>query len=91
MLSNNQLHNVCLIGENSYRRCRFLSQDETDYTKWYCLKKTGKATQINDEIDQYVQDCLIKGKDPKADNFPLSDNCTGYPLLRHIKQGYDCP
>lgn len=90
MLSIDHLKNVCLIGDNSHRKCRYLSQDEKDYTKWYCLKKTGKAKQIDAEVSQYMMDCAMKGINPHDAQLPLSDNCAGYPLLRNIKQGYDC-
>lgn len=91
MLSLKQLKDVCLVNDNTYLKCRYLSQDENDYTKWYCLKKTTKALDVDSELDEFVRDCRKRGKDPRKENVPLGDNCAGYPLLRHINQGYDCP
>lgn len=90
MLSKKQLEDVCLIGDNSYKRCRYLSQDETDYTKWYCLKRSSKANDIDVELEDFIRDSKKKNRDPRLDNVPLGDNCAGYPILRHIHQGYDC-
>lgn len=89
VLTPKHVKDVC-TGLGGSHRCRFLSQDENDYTKWYCMKKTGKAAIIEAEYKQYIEDCSKRGTDPASANFPLADNCEGYPLLRHIKQGYDC-
>lgn len=91
MLSLKQLKDVCLVNDNTFSKCRYLSQDENDYTKWYCLKRTAKALDIDAELDDFVRECRKKGRDPRKENVPLGDNCAGYPLLRHINQGYDCP
>lgn len=91
MLSQNQLRDVCLVHDNTHQRCRYLSQDETDYTKWYCLKRSSKANDIDVELDDFVREARKKGRDPRNDNVPLGDNCSGYPVLRHILQGYDVP
>lgn len=89
MLSQKQLKDICLANDTSYQRCRYLSQDENDYTKFYCLKKTAKAHDIDVELDDFLREVRRKGKDPRSENVPLGDNCQGYPLLRHIEQGYD--
>lgn len=89
MLSLKQLQDICLVSDTSYQKCRYLSQDETDYTKWYCLKRSPKAADIDSELDDFVRDSNKKGRNPLNDNVPLGDNCAGYPILRHIQQGYD--
>lgn len=91
MLSQKQLRDVCLVYDTTFQKCRYLSQDENDYTKFYCLKKTARANDIDVELDDFIRDTRKKGKDPRKENVPLGDNCQGYPLLRHINQGYDCP
>jgi len=89
MLSLKQIQDVCLYKDNTYRKCRYLCNDELDSSKWFCLKLSGKGRQIDDEIDQYLDEMAKRNKDPKKDNLPLGDNCGGYPVLRHIEQGYD--
>lgn len=91
MLSQKQLTDVCLLYDPTYKQCRYLSRDENDYSKHYCLKRTAKANDIDVELDDFIRDTRKKGKDPKKENVPLGDNCKGYPLLRNIQQGYDCP
>lgn len=91
MLSKKQLQDVCLLYDGTYKKCRYLDQDENDWTKWYCLKKSAAKTKIDTELDDFVRDCRKKGKDPKKENVPLGDNCAGYPILRYIEQGYDQP
>lgn len=89
MLSLKQLQDVCLLPDYSYRRCRYLSQDENDHSKFYCVKLTSRKQLIDEELDDFVKDHLRKNLDPKKANVSLGDNCKGYPLLRHIEQGYD--
>lgn len=89
MLSLKQIEHVCLGGDNTHRRCRYFSQDENDHTKFYCLKLCSKANDIDEEINSYLTECQKRNKNPLDENFPLGDNCAGYPILRHIEQGYD--
>ena len=91
MLSQKHLRDVCLYSDHTYKRCRYVSQDENDYTKWYCLKKSSKGRDIDVELDDFVREVRRKGKDPTVENVPLGDNCAGYPVLRHVEQGYDKP
>lgn len=91
MLSQKQLRDVCLVYDGTYARCRYLAQDETDYTKWYCLKKSPKAKEIDVEISDFVKEARKKGKDPRKENVALGDNCQGYPIMRYLEQGYDKP
>lgn len=91
MLSLKQLKDVCLINDGTYKKCRYLAQDDNDYTKYYCIKKTAKAQELDDTLNDFLREARKKGKDPLKDNIPLGDNCNGYPLLRHLMQGYDCP
>lgn len=89
MLSLKQLKDVCLVNDMTYRRCRYLVQDDLDPQKFYCMKMSAKAKSIDEEIYNYVSMMKSKGKDPTKDNLPLGDNCQGYPFMRHLEQGYD--
>ncbi len=88
-LSLKQLHDVCLLYSGDYRRCRYLAQDDNDSSKWYCLKKNAKRQDIDDETQEFLKELKKKGTDPRKQGYPLGDNCTGYPILKHIEQGYD--
>lgn len=89
MLSRKQLHNVCLYSDKTSKRCRYLIQDETDYSKFYCQKLTPKASVIDVKLDQFIEGCRRKGLDPYKENIALGNNCSGYPFLRNLEQGYD--
>jgi hypothetical protein len=88
-LSLKQLNDVCLFPNTNYKRCRYLGQDDIDGSKWYCMKKTAKRAEIDDESNEYLADCHKKGIDPRSQSVPLGDNCPGYPILKTIEQGYD--
>jgi len=88
-LSLRQLQDVCLIYANDSRKCRYLAQDDTNSSVWYCLKKSSKKSEVDDETNDYLRDLKKKGVDPRKQGTPLGDNCDGYPILRYIKQGYD--
>lgn len=89
MLSSKQLADICLAGTGSYKACRYLGQDDLDENKFFCIKKTQKKILIDAEIDEYLRQCQKTGNDPRKSNVPCGDNCQGYPILHHIKQGYD--
>lgn len=91
MLSQKQLRDVCLVYDGTYARCRYLGQDETDYSKYYCLKKSPRGADLDVEIDDFIREARKKGKDPRKENVPMGDNCQGYPILRYLEQGYDKP
>ena len=93
MISDKHLCDVCLVQYGNVNTCRYIDQDAAD-AKWYCLKHRKHDREIIDEtIDEFLFECLKKGiVDPtSAPNAPpLGDNCSGYPICRHILQGYDC-
>ena len=92
MLSQNQLENVCLAWDHTAKTCRYLRQDDTDSTKWYCLKHRKREKQkIDEKVQEFLQECQNKGIDPTNGHLPLGDNCTGYPVLKFVEQGYDVP
>lgn len=69
-------------------RCRYLAHDDNDPNIWYCQKKN-KKSEIDDEINEFIKEQKSKGVDPYSVNVPLGNNCEGYPILKHIVQGYD--
>jgi hypothetical protein len=48
-----------------------------------------KRDKIDQSVQKYYEECKKMGVDPHSQGSPLGDNCAGYPLLRHIEQGYD--
>ncbi|NDB86392.1 MAG: hypothetical protein EB127_27395 [Alphaproteobacteria bacterium] len=89
MLSKNHLKDVCLVDSSNHARCRYLAEDESERGKYYCLKKSSKAKDIDIEVQDFLMEMQMKGKDPKKQNVPLGNNCGGYVVLRHKEQGYD--
>lgn len=89
MLSLKQLNDVCLVNDGTSAKCRYLVQDDSDYTKYYCAKKSAKAYEIDVELNDFVREAQQKGKDPYKENIPMGDNCSGYIVLRYLEQGYD--
>lgn len=88
MLSAKQLKDICLLNSGS-KQCRYLAEDESDSRKYYCLKKSHRSKEVDIEVEDFLQEMKRKGKDPKKENTPLGDNCSGYIILRHKEQGYD--
>jgi len=90
MLSLKQLTDVCLCYEGTSERCRYLEQDDDDWSTFFCVKLIPKKRDdIDEQIDEFLEKCKKSGKDPEKENIPLGDNCKGYLKLRHAQQGYD--
>jgi hypothetical protein len=89
MLSTKHLKDVCLAGSNSSEKCRYLAEDETEPSKYYCLKKSSRAKDVDVELEDFINEMRKRGKDPSKENVPMGNNCSGYPILRHKEQGYD--
>jgi hypothetical protein len=89
MLSSNHIRDVCMGDSISHNTCRYLIQDENDYTKYYCSKLNARGKEIDEELNNFMREAIKRGKDPQKENIPLGDNCKGYPLLKHLPQGYD--
>ena len=92
MLSKNQLDNVCLLGQGC-DCCRYLDQDELDYSKFYCLKLIqAYKKKTDDKVSDFLDNCKKIKLDPyKQNTIPFGDNCPGYPYLKNVQQGYDVP
>lgn len=89
-LSINQINNVCLCNAGN-KTCRYLYNDDLDDSKWFCHKlRPIEKTKIDHAIEEFLEDCKKRKINPNKLNKPLGDNCDGYLLLKHIKQGYDC-
>ena len=90
MLSLKQLQNVCMAYSGDAKQCRYLEQDDTDGSKWYCRKSRKEdRAKIDKKLSEVVADFKKRKIDPTKQGIPLGDNCTGYPFLKHIPQGYD--
>jgi hypothetical protein len=88
MLSKKQLQDICLL--HSQGTCRYLDSDDADHTKWCCLKHNSiKKKTIDAGVSAFVTECKSKGLDPVKQNNFIGDNCSGYPFLKHLEQGYD--
>ncbi len=92
MLSQNQLDHVCLLGQGT-ACCLYLDQDPNDYQKFYCLKlRKADKQMMDDKVKDFLDNCKRIKLDPyKQNNIPFGDNCSGYPYLLNILQGYDVP
>ena len=77
------LRDICLLGsQDNSLTCRYLKNDELEEGKWYCQKL---QPLVKKKIDKEVSE-MKKHKGNK----PFSgDNCEGFPLLKHVQQGYD--
>jgi len=89
MLSKKQLQNICMQNSRTSKRCRYLAQDDTDSTKYYCVKQSSKKDEIDVDLEEFIEESKKKGHDPYKQGIPLGDNCPGYPILKYIEQGYD--
>ena len=84
-ISNRHLGEICLLHHpDATRTCRYLVNDELDDSKWYCQK-------LRTEVKRKIDDTLLEiSKKVRAKlGIPSGDNCDGYPLLKHIQQGFD--
>ena len=89
MLSKRQLINVCLVGEFNHKRCRYLVRDDKDHTKYYCMKLTNEAKEIDAKLERARDGYMKRGINPNVSNIAGGDNCAGYIYLKTIEQGYD--
>jgi hypothetical protein len=80
-LSAKHLDEVCLLNfDDVSKTCRYLKNDELDNRKWYCQKLQIVAKK---KIDKFFENKNIRS------DVPQGNNCEGYPLLKHVIQGYD--
>ena len=89
MLSKKHMQKYCLIDDETYRRCRYLEEDDFVLGKNQCMKHTSQKDAIDDEIQSLINICIKKNIDPTQENIAMGDNCQGYLPLKHLEQGYD--
>lgn len=79
---------MCYSGD--YRTCRYLIDDDTLSDTYYCQKlRPAEKQKIDKRVDDFLKDCARKNLDPKQQNIPIGNNCSGYPLLKLVTLGYD--
>lgn len=82
-LTPKQVNDICLSNHSDKSKaCRYLLQDDLEDGKWYCQK-------LRPVEKQKIDHRLEKIQNRNFGNLPLGDNCPGYPLLKHVDQGYD--
>lgn len=100
MLSKKQLQHVCLQGSGA-QECRYLMYSNNT-SGMVCAKQLVKEKQARDKIvSAFLADCKKKGVDPNT-TWPYGvnnggyyigigngNNCSGYPVLPTVQQGYD--
>ena len=81
-LTPRQVEDVCLLHHSDKSKtCRYLLQDDLQ-DKWYCQK-------FRPLEKEKIDNRLEKIQNRNFGNIPSGDNCAGYPLLKHVDQGYD--
>jgi len=84
-LTNRHLGEVCLLHHpDPTKTCRHLVNDELHPGKWYCQKLRPESKL---QADDFVADLSRKARAKLG--VPCGDNCPGYPLLKHVEQGFD--
>jgi hypothetical protein len=84
-LTNRHLGEVCLLHHpDPTKTCRYLVNDELDPEKWYCQKLRPAAKR---HIDIVISASSRKSRARLG--VASGDNCEGYPLLKHVDQGFD--
>lgn len=94
-LSQNQVQDVCCYG-GGHKQCRFLDGEymedasgDVNYI-FICRKKSPPdKSAIDDEVDEFLDECKNNNQDPTKQYVALGDNCTGYHALKVKLQGYD--
>lgn len=84
-LTKRHLAEVCLLHHpDPTKTCRYLVNDELEPDKWYCQKLRDEAKK---QIDEHMS--ATNRKSRLRSGIPSGDNCEGYPLLKHMQQGFD--
>lgn len=89
MLSKNHMQKYCLVDDVTYKRCRYLAEDDFVLGKNQCMKHTTQRLAIDEEVASLITISLTRNLDPKTENIPMGDNCGGYLPLKYMVQGYD--
>jgi hypothetical protein len=84
-LTQEHVVDICLLHEGS-RCCRYLMPCDDNPGQFNCLKH---KKELKSKIDKLVKEEKIKPQPNPNQILPLGDNCQGYPVLKHISQGYN--
>jgi len=87
MLSRKHQVDVCGVYQGS-SMCRYLEMSNNGSCVCLKLRKIEKK-QIDDRVVEFLKESRRKNIDPFSQHVPLGNNCSGYPLLKHVEQGYD--
>ena len=88
MLSLKQIKNVCLINDDTGKKCRYLTGNYSNNQTYYvCMKLSDSNKKIIDEKVKIHADFYRHTKLVKVP--PLGDNCSGYKISLYVEQGYD--
>lgn len=89
MLSKRQIEDICLVYQGAHQ-CRYLEGDSTDYSKFYCRKRTPDRAVIDEVVDDHIKERIRLGKDPMTEDEAIGDNCSlGFLPFKDKLQGYD--
>ena len=79
-----------MVHSHDSRECRYLREDDDNLGVWHCCKlRPYERNKIDLKVKEYIKDASKKGKNPYLEAVPLGDNCSGYPVLKFVEQGYD--
>lgn len=89
-LSQKQLTDVCLLHQIP-QQCAYLEDSiENGRAVHWCQKLSPPNRKIIDEeLEEFFDDCKKSGRDPSKEGQALGDNCPGYLPLKTKLQGYD--
>jgi hypothetical protein len=88
-LTKKQVDDVCLLN-GGYRQCRYLDEEDNNgKVVNVCKKLSPDATNIDEDVEDFIIKSNKDGEDPKKAGLPLQINCNGYLMLKAKKQGYD--
>lgn len=90
MLSEKHVQDVCLFDGISPDCCRYCDYDaEADC--FHCVKLTPAKGRIDKRLAEIMEEADQNGVNIYDTGEAVGDNCPGFPFLRHVKQGFDCP
>ena len=78
--------NVCKKNGGD-QECRYLSEDELQAGVFQCMKLSPQKKIIDEEVERYFKKKKLYNR--HDEDYPLGDNCKGYPVLRYKQVGYD--
>lgn len=93
MLTKKHIEDVCLCigGQIDSGTCRYLAIDEPTNT-YHCYKKNvQKKVEVDEAVQKHLDKCKNTNIDPYTHEAPIGNHCPGFPILKHVQQGYDVP